>query len=193
MHKSAKHVNSVMWQAESNKGGHKVLPTPAPAHNSHHKWIANRSNQFNSREILMKWEKTSSAQSQTVRPHWWFVWIFQPCPNLALPGYNFTPTIPGSLLSKLPCFASWRLYKIVEYFCHTQLSISRVPFWLSGIQHCHCCGSGFSCGMGSIPGLGTSLCYGYGQKPNQTKTNCPESSLNVKDQLLEPTLSCLHH
>ena len=28
------------------------------------------------------------------------------------------------------------------------------------IWHCHCCGSGYNCGTGSIPGPGTSTCYG---------------------------------
>ena len=40
------------------------------------------------------------------------------------------------------------------------------PLWLSGlrIQHCHCNGLGYCCGMGLIPGLGTSACPRYGQK-----------------------------
>ena len=35
-----------------------------------------------------------------------------------------------------------------------------VPWWLSGLGTwcCPCCGSGYSCGAGSIPGLGTSTC-----------------------------------
>ena len=35
------------------------------------------------------------------------------------------------------------------------------PWWLSGlrIQRCHSCGSGYNCGMGLIPGLGTSTCH----------------------------------
>ena len=40
------------------------------------------------------------------------------------------------------------------------------PWWLSGLrtQHCHCCGSGYCCGVGLIPGLATSTCYGCGQE-----------------------------
>ena len=38
--------------------------------------------------------------------------------------------------------------------------ISRVPSWLNRlrIQHYHCCGSGYSFGVGSIPGAGTCSC-----------------------------------
>ena len=34
-----------------------------------------------------------------------------------------------------------------------------VKYWC-----CHCCGSGYSCGVGSIPGPGTSAYHGHGQK-----------------------------
>ena len=38
-----------------------------------------------------------------------------------------------------------------------------IPWQLSGlrIRHCHCCGSGYSCDEGWIPGLGTSICLGF--------------------------------
>ena len=41
-----------------------------------------------------------------------------------------------------------------------------VPWWLSALRiwHCHCCGSGYSCGAGSIPGPGTFTCCGNGKK-----------------------------
>ena len=41
-----------------------------------------------------------------------------------------------------------------------------VPWWLSWFQIgcCHCCGSGYSCGTGSIPGLRTSICCRCGKK-----------------------------
>ena len=44
-----------------------------------------------------------------------------------------------------------------------------VLWWLSGlrIQRCHCCGSGYSCGTGSIPGPGTYTCLRHGQKNTQ--------------------------
>ena len=37
-----------------------------------------------------------------------------------------------------------------------------VPWWLRGlgIQHCPCCASSHCCGVGSIPGQGTSACQG---------------------------------
>ena len=42
----------------------------------------------------------------------------------------------------------------------------KVSWWLSGlsIQHYHCYGSGHCCGMGSIPGPGTSACHRHRQK-----------------------------
>lgn len=41
-----------------------------------------------------------------------------------------------------------------------------VPSWPRGlgIQLCHCCVSGYSRGMDSIPGLGIPACCGHGQK-----------------------------
>ena len=41
-----------------------------------------------------------------------------------------------------------------------------VPLWCSRlrIQSCHSCGTGCNCSVGSIPGQGTSTCYGHGQK-----------------------------
>ena len=35
-----------------------------------------------------------------------------------------------------------------------------VPWWLSWLRiwHCHCCGWGCCCGVGSVPGLGPSTC-----------------------------------
>ena len=47
-----------------------------------------------------------------------------------------------------------------------------VPQWLNrlGIQCCHCCGSDHWYGVGSIPGPGTSTCYGHDQPPSPKKT-----------------------
>jgi len=47
----------------------------------------------------------------------------------------------------------------------------RSLLWWSGelrIWCCHCCGSGCSCGMGSIPGLGTFICWGPKKKGKHT-------------------------
>ena len=41
---------------------------------------------------------------------------------------------------------------------------SRLRIW-----HCHCYGSGYCCGIGSVPGLGTSACCRYGQKRKKKK------------------------
>ena len=40
-----------------------------------------------------------------------------------------------------------------------------VPLWRSKLRiwHCHCSGSGQCCGVGSIPGLGTSTYSRHGQ------------------------------
>ena len=46
-----------------------------------------------------------------------------------------------------------------------------VPWGLNRfrIWRCHCCGSGHSCGSGSVPDLGTSACCGHGQKHIKNK------------------------
>ena len=46
-----------------------------------------------------------------------------------------------------------------------------VPSWFSklGIWCCEKCGSGYSCGVGSTPGLGTSVCHRCGQKKKKKK------------------------
>ena len=46
-----------------------------------------------------------------------------------------------------------------------------VPLWCSGlrIQHCHFSGLCGFCGMGSIPGPGTSKCHEHGQKKKKKK------------------------
>ena len=53
-----------------------------------------------------------------------------------------------------------------------------VPLWLGGLKIwcCHSCGSGYSCGIGSIPGPGTSACSRQGQK-KQKQTNKKTESL----------------
>ena len=51
------------------------------------------------------------------------------------------------------------------------VSIKGVPLWLSRlkIQHCHCCDSGYCCGVGSVPGPRTSAYCGYSQKEEKKK------------------------
>ena len=41
-----------------------------------------------------------------------------------------------------------------------------VPWWPNGlsIQHCHCCDSDCCCGIGSVPGPGTSDAVGMAKK-----------------------------
>lgn len=56
--------------------------------------------------------------------------------------------------------------------CRADLEVKKktgVPLWHTGLRiwPCHSSGSGHCCSVGSIPGLGTSECCGYGQKRNQ--------------------------
>ena len=46
-----------------------------------------------------------------------------------------------------------------------QVAVDLIPGlvqWVKGIWCCQSCGVGHSCGLDSIPGLGTSICLGYG-------------------------------
>ena len=47
----------------------------------------------------------------------------------------------------------------------------RVPWWLSELRAwcCHCCSSGQYCGLGSIPGLGTTACHRCSQKKKEKR------------------------
>ena len=67
------------------------------------------------------------------------------------------------------------------------------------IWHCHCSSSGHCCGVGSIPGLGTSTCCGHSQKQTSRapchlqfrdiQTLCPwVFSLIFKSRVPSPTL-----
>ncbi|WP_251884210.1 hypothetical protein, partial [Klebsiella pneumoniae] len=49
--------------------------------------------------------------------------------------------------------------------------VDGTPWWLSGvrIQPCHCCGSGYCHGTGSVPALGTSLCHRHSQNKQTNK------------------------
>ena len=55
------------------------------------------------------------------------------------------------------------------YYFFNQRKVSGVPLGHSRLRIwcCHCRGSGCCCGMGSIPGPGTSTCHGQGQKKNR--------------------------
>ena len=65
-------------------------------------------------------------------------------------------------------FSSWLPIK-------TRWTLFGVPLWLSGLRTRprHCCGSGCCCGVGSIPGLGTSTYPRCSQKTNGNKTKTP--------------------
>ena len=57
----------------------------------------------------------------------------------------------------------------------------RVPLWFSRlrIQHFHCSGLGRYCGIGSIPGPGTSTCMGKAKKQtNKKQTNKKTRKIN---------------
>ena len=56
------------------------------------------------------------------------------------------------------------------HFIFSEPNVSAgVPWYLSGLRtwYGHCCGSG--CDMGSVPGPGTSVCFGHDQKNVGTK------------------------
>ena len=57
-------------------------------------------------------------------------------------------------------------YFILWKFQLENCPFEELPWWCSGlrIRHCHCCGLDCCCGMGLIPGSGTSVCYGCGQE-----------------------------
>ena len=46
--------------------------------------------------------------------------------------------------------------RTIEDSSRLKTVLSGVPWWLSGLRiwHCPCCGSGYSCDIGSIPSLG---------------------------------------
>ena len=56
-----------------------------------------------------------------------------------------------------------------------------VPWWLGGLRTwCfHCSGSGYSCGVGSVPDLETSTCHGYSQN-FKVKQNIPTTTTTKK-------------
>ena len=78
----------------------------------------------------------------------------------------------ASCLNKLVFSTRW--FKSGKFFFHNsywlyypcininlKIEFGSVLLWLSGLRiwHCHCCGSDYSCGMGLIPGPGTSPCH----------------------------------
>ena len=64
-----------------------------------------------------------------------------------------------------------------------------VPWWLSGLRvWCHCCG------MGSFPGLGTSVCYRCGQKKKKQQQKKPKqnNSIAKKCSSFSESFACGH-
>ena len=83
---------------------------------------------------------------------------------------------------------SWQWYQYCCCYQHLRLSGlankntgCQCPPVTQGlkIRRCHCSGSGLDCGMGSLPGLGTSACQRRYQKKKITK-NHSESFLRSK-------------
>ena len=69
------------------------------------------------------------------------------------------------------------MFKLYHLNTNLGMYTSGVPSWFRRLRtHCHCCGSGYSCGVGLIPGLETSACHEHGKK-KKTK--------NKKQQQLE--------
>ena len=67
-------------------------------------------------------------------------------------------------------------------------SIYGVPWWLSGlkIQCCPCSGLGHCCGVGLIPGPGTSICCRRGQKIKKKKKKQEHLLSSVAEQHCHP-------
>ena len=66
----------------------------------------------------------------------------------------------------------------IDHMLDDKLSLNRfkknivgVPLWHRGLklQCCHCSSLGCCCGVGLIPGPGTSICGGCGQKKKKKK------------------------
>ena len=59
------------------------------------------------------------------------------------------------------------------FYTHANAKSSGVPWWLSRlrIQHCHCCGSGCSCGSGSIPAETSKYSYPKKLRVQHRKTS----------------------
>ena len=57
---------------------------------------------------------------------------------------------------QLPDFILFYFFYLPDFKAHTLNYKVEVPLWCHGlrIQHCQSCGTGYTCGMGSIPGLG---------------------------------------
>ena len=68
-----------------------------------------------------------------------------------------------------------------------------VPLWHSRlrIRHCHCSGLGSSCHEGLIPGMGTSICRGGGQKKKKKKFR--SYTIKVKLSLMLLPDQCLDY
>ena len=65
-------------------------------------------------------------------------------------------------------------------------STTGVPLWLSGLRIwcCHCCGSGYCSGTGSVPGLRTSACRRCSQEKKKfTKIHQIHKFLRTPDYI----------
>ena len=84
--------------------------------------------------------------------------------------YHFGFTLHSHLNSLLPFRLECERFWSTAMVLHKKI-FSRIPWWLRGLRiwHCHCYGLGHCCGVGSIPGLGTSACHGCGQNKNKKR------------------------
>ena len=66
---------------------------------------------------------------------------------------------------------TWAGWKAQKHSKHVLKQSQGVPWWLSGLRLwcCHCCSSGYYCGVGLSPCPGTSACHGHGQKKPQSQ------------------------
>ena len=101
-----------------------------------------------------------------------------------------------SLAQELPHSVGQKQNKILKVFLG-------VPWWPSrlGIWHYHCSGLGHYCGTGSMPGLGTSICYGHSQKKylsvrvlnkQEQRNSLERKALSEEAHVTAPLRSDLH-
>lgn len=70
--------------------------------------------------------------------------------------------------------------------------VGGVPLWLQRLRtwHCHCCDSGYSYGLGSVPSPGASTCCGHSPKKKKIILAGREEAVVLK-HLFMALLSCL--
>lgn len=107
--------------------------------------------------------------------------------GLCIEPLSSLPSLAGDQVT-VPCFKFPRASAPPSILFHKDVASSGVPWCLGGLRswHWHCCGSGFGCDGGLIPGLGTSPYCGRGQKSGIFRKQTLTGSKNRKAILLLP-------